>query len=216
MLLGQIVAISVASNLFYVAIVLSQPPNRDSATQINTSPRLWLSVLLSFATVAISPHTSTQTFLPNLLVMHALLFAPLIGDSTIVKPLKRFSVDVTTLYRVIQILAAAIHLRTVMTAARFLKEVTLSSSTAVHLVSVAWEVLHSHPAQSSIGWDVVWTSTSFVIWMVTSSEYPTLFSKLYSTLYLMLATPISSVGVTAPYILRSQQTPNETSQYKED
>ncbi|KAF9565375.1 hypothetical protein CPC08DRAFT_659183 [Agrocybe pediades] len=219
MLLGQIVAISVASNLFYIALILSHRAasgKEQTTSQTAASPRLWLSVLLSFATIAISPYTSTQTFLPNLLVMHALLFAPLIGISTIVHPTKSFSVDTKTLYRLIQILAAAIHLRTVFAAARALKQDSISSSTASRLISVAWDVLHSHPAQSSIGWDVVWTSISFIFWMLTSSEYPSALSKLYSVLYLTLATPISSVGVSAPYILRSLRAPDATIQDKRE
>ncbi|KAJ3502191.1 hypothetical protein NMY22_g18672 [Coprinellus aureogranulatus] len=31
-----------------------------------------------------------------------------------------------------------------------------------------WIVLHESPAQSSIGWDVVWTTASFLVWVLAT------------------------------------------------
>ena len=33
-------------------------------------------------------------------------------------------------------------------------------------VDALWSTLGSHPAQSSIGWDVIWTLGSFLAWIV--------------------------------------------------
>ncbi|KDR79029.1 hypothetical protein GALMADRAFT_63750 [Galerina marginata CBS 339.88] len=207
MLLGQIVAISVASNLFYLALVLSQPPPQEQVSKLTTGPKLWITVILSLATVAISPSTSRQTFLPNLLVMHALLFIPVIGSpsTSLGGPSARFSIDSRNLLRIVQLTAAIIHLRTVLAAVNFLKQG--EQSAAPSMVAVAWTVLHSHPAQSSIGWDVIWTTISFVIWILARPARPFQGSRNMALSYLLLATPVSSVGVTAPYVLRPLSEP---------
>ncbi|KAF8899897.1 hypothetical protein CPB84DRAFT_1847461 [Gymnopilus junonius] len=183
MLLGQIVAISVASNLFYLALILSQPPRTEAAYNLRANPRLWMSVILSLATVAFShPHLGGPT-----------------STSSEQSPIF-FSMDMRNLFRLVQIVVAGIHIRTVLAAVNFLKESSPSASS--HIVSVAWDVLYSHPAQSSIGWDVVWTTISFIIWIVVKPLHPMEGSRSTSVLYLLLATPVSSIGVTAPYVLR--------------
>lgn len=197
MLLGQIVAISVASNLFYLALVLSPeaPRAEKKSPSIKASPALWLSVLLSLASVAATPFTSKQTFLPNLLLMHALLFIPLISKNA--SP-ARFSISTKALYRIVHFAAVLIHLRTVLNAMVFLGYAKHSGPT--NPAVAAWVVLNSHPAQSSIGWDIVWTSLSFAVWKLVgakASESPSFFS----TIYLLFATPVASIGVTAPYCL---------------
>lgn len=200
MLLGQIVAISVASNLFYLALILSPKLiTKHKSYRNKASPRLWLSVLISLASVAATPFTSRQTFLPNLLLMHALLFAPLLSTTT---STKRFSIGTATLYRIIQFAALAIRLRTVLNAMVFLNYAGHSGPT--HPATAAWIILNSHPAQSSIGWDIIWTSISFILWQLTSSTS----SEFLPTMYLILATPLASVGVTAPYSLLTSKKPS--------
>ena len=88
MLLGQVVAISVAANLFYVALVLytvpaTTPTTKPSSKSPESAPlTLWLSVLASLVTVVLSPYTSPSTFLPNLLTMHTLIIIPLVFPLT--------------------------------------------------------------------------------------------------------------------------------------
>jgi len=230
MLLGQIVAISVAANLFYLACLLAESPtlkrDRHSA---KVDPKLWLSILLSLTTVALSPMTSQRTFLPNLLVMHALLFVPLFpgrvgpimdkppskeGQSTTNDEIEeeKFFFDVKYLYRIVQLASAAIHFRTAFNAIKYLQQGSFGS----HIAEAAWKVLHSHPAQSSIGWDVVWTSISFAVWMATRPAHPSHPSKYLTTSYLLIATPIASIGVTAPYILQTEGDPPELIIIKEE
>ncbi|KAF9533760.1 hypothetical protein CPB83DRAFT_782282 [Crepidotus variabilis] len=200
MLLGQIVAISVASNMFYLAILLSQRPDvRSSASPRTVGLRIWLSVLLSLATIAASPYTSRQIFLYNLLAMHALLFVPLFPF----KSSRSLWIDIKTLYNIVYIASLAIHFKTSLVAFRSL----ILSHTSFQTLSLevalsAWNVLFSNPAQSSIGWDVIWTSISFITWILlrpASSGQPL---KYLSVPYLVAVTPLASVGVTAPYILQ--------------
>ncbi|KAF8167293.1 hypothetical protein B0H34DRAFT_9990 [Crassisporium funariophilum] len=212
MLLGQIVAISVASNLFYLAILLSESasppsPKTDLPSKVSVGPRLTLCVVLSLATVALSPSTSEKTFLPNLLVMHVLLFIPLIPYTSSSASFNssspsRFSISSHTLYRIIHIASAAIHVRTVIAGVEALSRSSATGNSALSMFAAAIKVLHSHPAQSSIGWDVIWTSVSFIAWMTARPVHPSEPSRYISVGYLMLATPAASIGVTAPYILQ--------------
>jgi hypothetical protein len=211
MLLGQIVAISVASNLFYLALVLSERSlsSRNKLSLKKTvSARLVVSVLLSLVTVALSPFTSPKTFLPNLLVMHVLLFVPLISIATTSSSSETsFSVNLNTLYRVIHLACAGIHIRTVIAAVGSLQ----TSSKSADIFKDAWKILYSHPAQSSIGWDVIWTSLSFIAWILLRpprgyNDGLGMLNKYYYgiAMYLMLATPVASIAVTAPYALQSR------------
>lgn len=210
MLLGQIVAISVASNLFYLALILSDssavPSRRNLSLKKTVSVRLVVSVLLSLVTVALSPFTSLMTFLPNLLLMHALLFVPLISittsSSSETSPAP-FSVDLNTLYRIVHFACAGIHTRTVVAAIGSLQ----TSSKSSDIFKEAWTTLYSHPAQSSIGWDVIWTSFSFIAWILLRPRYDGsgMLNKFDGiVVYLMLATPVASIGVTATYALESR------------
>ncbi|KAF8816691.1 hypothetical protein BYT27DRAFT_7237833 [Phlegmacium glaucopus] len=216
MLLGQIVAISVASNLFYLALILSQPSVSSRNLSIKkANSTLVISVLLSLATVALSPFTSPKTFLPNLLVMHALLFIPLISlpSSPEVSSTSRFSVDLKTLYRIIHLACVGIHVRTIIAAIGSLNaSSSRQTSISLDILNEVWTVLHSHPAQSSIGWDIIWTSFSFIVWILlrprslvndNSSDART--DKYGLLNYLILATPVASIAVTAPYALRPRE-----------
>lgn len=212
MLLGQIVAISVASNLFYLALVLSEPSvssRRNLSLKKTVSVRLVVSVLLSLSTVALSPFTSPKTFLPNLLVMHVLLFVPLISITTSSSPETSpasFSVNLNTLYRIIHLACAGIHIRTVIAAIGSLQ----ASSKSPDIFKEALTILYSHPAQSSIGWDIIWTSFSFIAWILLRprcyNDGSGMLNEYYGiAMYLMLATPVASIAVTAPYALQPRE-----------
>jgi len=203
MLLGQLVAISVASSLFYLALILSRTPPKPSkaGTYISMAPPiLYISVLLSLVTVGISPFTSERTFLPNLLLMHALLLVPFVsfrgqkahdGHSNL-------SIRTSTLYSLTTILAIALRVRTCTV---FMLSLPTHAQSPKGMAISAWEVLHSHPAQSSIGWDVIWTSISFTVWIAARKVEKFSVSVFTNILALLVACSLGSVGVTAPYIL---------------
>ncbi|KAJ7703804.1 hypothetical protein B0H16DRAFT_1747848 [Mycena metata] len=189
MLLGQFVAISIASNLFYLALVLApHPPSPSSSHGMSSLPApvaLWLPILLSFGTIATSPFTSERSFLPNLLLMHTLIILPLL-----------------TLYVVVFGAALVLHVCATGQAAGD-PPVSIRN-----LALKAWNVLHSHPAQSSIGWDVIWTSISFVVWLILHPELqprvlpssPTIKGRFLTAMYLVMVTPLLLVGVLAPHV----------------
>ncbi|KAJ7026101.1 hypothetical protein C8F04DRAFT_120728 [Mycena alexandri] len=211
MLLGQLVAISVASNLFYLALVLApRPPSPSSnhgLSSLQAPVALWLPVLLSLGTVATSPFTSERSFLPNLLLMHSLIVLPLLAPDRLF-PLGQastqtksyFGISLKTLYILVFGAALALHTRATGQA---LGDPAVS---VTDFTLKAWNVLHSHPAQSSIGWDVIWTSISFVVWLVLQPE---LQGRLLTATYLLLATPLVSVGVLAPHVLRPRENERE-------
>jgi len=204
MLLGQVVAISVASNLFYLAIILSRTPSqpRGRPSPSMASPTLWISVLFSLITVGLTPFTSQHTFLPNLLVMHTLLLVPLLPfPNQKADGHPGLSIRTSTLYALVTVLAIASRTRT--TAVALLSLPTQSQSLR-GLASSAWDVLHSHPAQSSIGWDVIWTTISFTFWILARKAYVPSFSS--APIY--LASFLASVGITAPYLLRQETKSN--------
>ncbi|KAJ7661245.1 hypothetical protein B0H17DRAFT_1094345 [Mycena rosella] len=207
MLLGQLVAISVASNLFYLSLVLAAPPPPSSRLSgLRAPPALWIPVLISLGAVASSPFTDQRTFLPNLLLMHSLIVVPLLVPDTLFWK-SRFSMGTPTLYVGVFVAALAMHTRATSHA---LGDPAVS---APEFARNAWRVLHSHPAQASISWDVIWTSISFVVWLVLQPGQKAQGRglRLLTASYLLLATPLVSVGVLAPHVLRPREDESEKS-----
>lgn len=172
MLLGQVVAISVASNLFYYTVATATAPTPSSpksSAAIQPTRHaplvLWLSVSLSLATVVYSPNTSDSTFLSNLLIMHALLVLPLIISPSLKNG---WSIKLDTLYKVIAAASLVLHVKAGVTAVLFLPS---GQRTPGAVVGALIDTLYYHPAQSSIGWDVVWTTMSAVVWNAYASGH---------------------------------------------
>lgn len=193
MLLGQVVAISVASNLFYLALIIStsHPPNstKRRRSPLFAPPALWMSILISHCAVIASPFTSDRTFLPNLLVMHALLIIPLLL-STPTETNTRPSMSIRSLYLTAALLSLGTRARTTLSLESLLNPTSF--------IQLAWSTLHSHPAQASIGWDVIYTTVSFVAWIACTSPKGIPFATL-STI------PLVSAGPTASYILARKE-----------
>jgi hypothetical protein len=142
--------------------------------------------------------------------MHVLLFVPLISkipSSPEMPSPTSFSINLKTVYRIIHIACAGIHVRTVIAAIASLQpssSLQTPNLQAPDMFKEVWTILYSHPAQSSIGWDIIWTSLSFIAWILLrprSSVNRDL--GIYGiAMYLMLATPVASIAVTAPYALQ--------------
>lgn len=176
MFLGQVVAISVASNLFYIALSLSpSPPVKNLAFH----PVVWLSVLISLLAVGCTPFTTDYTFLPNLLLMHILAMVPLVCGNL---KGKGFAMSARMLHTCIFFISLCFHISNAL---------PLFSTFDQPSTDTLWNTLFSHPAQSSIGWDVIWTSASFVVWSITSNHTHGIVSLL---------TPFFSVGVSASVV----------------
>ncbi|KAF8330443.1 uncharacterized protein EI90DRAFT_2922474 [Cantharellus anzutake] len=167
MFLGQVVAISVASNLFFIAIrlAMSEPsssPTRRLGQPLCASPWVWIPIFVSLATIWRTPAVAgTSEFLPNLLVMHVLLFAPFIPPSIVPFEIPG-RISSTWLYAILGSASLVIRART-------LREI-MSLPTDDSVIARLWETLHSHPAQSSIGWDVIWTTISFILYFTLFAD----------------------------------------------
>ncbi|CAE6341821.1 unnamed protein product [Rhizoctonia solani] len=165
MLLGQLVAISVATNIFFAAVILyddlpserkskSRPPSRT--TQVPAG--VYLPIFLSHLTILLSPSVAQpdcKWFLPNLLTMHLLIVLPLFNVRYRPVTENRSSLSLGTFYIVLAALAFIPRAQTYLS----LPYQDLSS-----LVPQLLETLYSHPAQGSIGFDVVWTTASFTLY----------------------------------------------------
>ena len=185
MLLGQVVAVSFSQTLFCAALALS-PKGRTpakspqgqtlalppvSATPARPSWLLCGCTLTSLATVALTPLLfDTPYFLPNLLLMHALLVLPLLPPFA---KSRSGPISYSTLYLSFALISLLLRLSTYSS---LLSLSSLSSSpssqilaTLAALPSRVVFTLFEHPAQSSIGFDVVFASASFVIWMLVDS-----------------------------------------------
>jgi len=207
MLLGQLVAISVASNLFYIAILMVawKPRPKDV---LHASPWVWLPIFLSLGTIWRSPVVAgTDQFLPNLLMMHFLLIIPLLPhpQATSANPITSWGISSTWLYAIVGSASLVIRLRTLREYWAFSCPANVTSCITL-VIPRLWETLHSHPAQSSIGWDVVWTSISFVLYSALHSgtyrkapsrEPPTWENRMKSLVIDGMGSMLTSVGVVA-------------------
>ncbi|KAF8066485.1 hypothetical protein FPV67DRAFT_1495003 [Lyophyllum atratum] len=225
MLLGQLVAISVASNLFYLAFLLAPAStssvghSKKSKTKPKraalASPTLYIPVFLSLATIGYSPYTSVAsgTFLPNLLLMHTLSVVPLIVPPLSISLLP--SVPISTLAALVSVTSMLLHSRATLLAFLSLNHGTLASflndvadvGKWRSFIDVAWMTLQDHhPAQSSIGWDVVWTTVSLAAWSLLSGsgEDDKGTNGATSRAFMALATPMLSAGAVAPWVLSGE------------
>lgn len=177
-------AISVASNLFFAAVILHRPssssreqdpklappkpkpvPKGASAAKQTLVPsRVYVPILLSHLTILISPTVAapdSRWFLPNLLIMHLLLVVPLL-NLTAPSVRTKSSIPAHTFYFLLAALALVPRAQTYLS----LSKLSLSGP---GLPEGLWSTLHEHPAQSSIGYDIVWTTISFAIYCATRS-----------------------------------------------
>ncbi len=167
MLLGQVVAISVAMNLFYVALslfVVTQTKSQVNAASKRPVPLiLWFSTIASLLTIVYSPYTTPSTFLPNLLTMHAFIVLPLIF------PLGQSGqlFDTSAIYTTVIFASVALHLGTTLSTFITLAE---HERTAGDFAGRAIDTFFEHPAQTSISWDVICTFVFTAIWEMWASR----------------------------------------------
>ncbi|KAI3614298.1 alpha--mannosyltransferase alg11p [Moniliophthora roreri] len=195
MVLGQFVAITVATNLFYLALILAGWQFGAAKRTYDAPPVLWVSVLLSMITVANSPYTDTESFLPNLLIMHAFIIIPLFFIERHGHYASKFSMPYQALYIVLYVIGFVLRIKTTLVGIRSVSDEGSLWENFIPFIKSILAVLHSHPAQASIGWDVIWTSLSFVIW--TCLNEPSIIAPI--------GTAIASAGVVAPWMAASTE-----------
>lgn len=176
MLLGQLVAVSVAQSLFFAAIVSAAAMHAANVHPVQkvkseTTYGTLAVILLATASSAFVPHTvGTWRFLPNLLAMHALILLPFVP--AVAKYDKPTSPRMSRLYLNFALISMRFQVPVAMQLLTGGKPVSLQlvldRLPAFYLS--AWKVLNSHPAQASISWDVLFSTVSALAYLVWSSR----------------------------------------------
>ena len=94
----------------------------------------------------------------------------------------------------------------IRTSAIALLALPVPSRTVQGFITSAIDTLYSHPAQLSIGWDVIWTSVSFVVWMgiKPSREGVPASNIAVKAPFAIAAASLASLAVATPWVLRER------------
>jgi len=174
MVLGQIVAISFATNLFFLAVILSPPPPpAPQSTRVHQDKSLgpWLiSLVTVIATVVATYLLGTQhywyapEFLTLILIPHAvLLILPL---ARVFPPSDNFRHDNAE---------SAKGNYTYLWVITIVSGVLLTLKTTYQTYNYngfegIWLALYENAAVSSVGWDVIFCWISWVVWLKTQGQ----------------------------------------------
>lgn len=169
MLLGQLVAISVALSLFLTALSLRPRSPAGMAKTRSAPPSLYLPLFAAMSTVYFVPSTiGKPNFLSNLLMMHGLLVIPLLplssGSSEETKKRRPFDISFPTLYVLLIAIAAFLHGSNTL-------QVIRSLPAGTSLATCLYNQVFKHPAQSSISLDVVWVAITLGCWWLMTGSF---------------------------------------------
>lgn len=188
MLLGQIVAISFAQNLFFATILVSQRSStkakrkdkdeEDSDTA--WSPPIYLEVLPTVislvSTVMVPTVAHTKYFMAILLVPHLLLFVPATlrpsrdtkaTRSRVQGGEKRTPRRYTTFFQIFTAVCLVIQAHST-----YLALESLGTSSCSSLVQSLLNAIYEHPAVSSVSWDVIYCTVSAMAWVIVNGGSP--------------------------------------------
>lgn len=175
MLLGQVVAISFAANLSFLAFTVynvtspskNAKPGAAKASQPDmliappsSSPFWWPFILgANISIVSYIPDLfGHSSFLPVLMVPHILAFAPLLLNSLLP----------------IHVPAALVHESPMLSKVGAVAILLFFTTTKVYSeggdLGLILSTLHQHPAVSSVGWDVICCWASFAAWHFLGQE----------------------------------------------
>ncbi|GAA5982216.1 hypothetical protein JCM10908_004788 [Rhodotorula pacifica] len=178
MLLGQLVAVSVAQSLFFAAVVSTAAWHASNGTLVaihktnsQTTYGVLLAILLATASVVFVPQTVGEWgFLPNLLAMHVAVLLPFLP--ALAKYDKPTSPRLSRLYLNFAFIAMRFQIPVSMDLLLQGKplSVDLILDRLPQFYLSQWRVLTSHPAQASISWDVIFTTVSALAYLVWSSR----------------------------------------------
>ncbi|KAJ5678525.1 uncharacterized protein N7477_004158 [Penicillium maclennaniae] len=191
MLLGQIVAISFAQNLFFATILVSKEPTpakqdeeKEPSEGFSWSPPLYseiLPVAISLlSTVAVPMVAHTKYFMATLLIPHLLLFVPAIlrpsrseKNRVATKTRSRAQdADNTTRRYIVffQLLAAICVLLQAHSTLQVLEHAEAGEYRT--LTRVLFAAIYEHPAVSSVSWDVIFCTVTAMAWFSVNGGDP--------------------------------------------
>lgn len=196
MLIGQVVAISFASSLFF-AVLLAYAPIRNKEPSSRLLKTLTLTSVGGILTVVLSPFVAdTDAFMVNLLIMHILLIFPLVY----VESSSTLSAKSASLYAIILYSLAAGANLSIYANQWFQCLDTLApfgQHTWYQIYHTALTTFFGHPAQSSVSSDIVCMQFISVAWMFTASKRD--YQQVPSWVWILMAmTPFFSASFTLP------------------
>lgn len=178
MLLGQVVAISFASNLFFLAVLLydvadspsgredgkgdkkDEHGERNGEAMKTASPAtavFWYPTIFGFTVgwaLEVPNQFGSPRFMPMLLGPHLLAFAPLLLNAVLRADVPARLLNPPSWY----------------VRAGFMIALLVTATSRVVSAGGSWELvkatLYEHPAVSSVGWDVICCWVSFAAWAV--------------------------------------------------
>lgn len=183
MVLGQLVAISVAIALFITAMYTHEPTSvRPKAGIV-----LWFCLLDALLTMIVMPmFASTENFMPALLSIHLAVIVPLLFVPRSGKALLGMSWKI--LIPILVVLAGAVAM---VNTSEVLRVISSGESIAEYLLENA----ASHPANSSVSFDVVWCVIAFVSWYLLKGSTTSALLKCGVMVAGAIAVLIYHVGV---------------------
>lgn len=183
MILGQLVAISVAIALFITAMYTHEPTTVRPKAGIT----LWSSLLTALLTMVVMPtFASTDKFMPALLSIHLAVIVPLLFVPRSGKALLAMSWKI--LVPTLVILAGVV-------AGVNTKEVLSILSKRENIAEYLLENAASHPANSSVSFDVVWCAIAFGSWYLLKGSTTSAILKSGALVAAGIAILIYHVGI---------------------
>lgn len=182
MLLGQIVAISFAQNLFFATVLVSQrsstkfrKENKDYYLDAAWVPPIYIEVLPTaislLSTVMVPSVAHTNYFMAMLLIPHLLLFVPAtLLPSRGAATQGRGKETIRRYITFFQILTASSILIQGHLTYSVLKN--LGTSSYSRLVQSLLNTIYEHPAVSSVSWDVIYCTVSAMAWVFVNGGSP--------------------------------------------
>ena len=210
MIVAQVVAVSTASSLFFLALSLKTAnpkpikakKNDDEINSVlfsadieaEVSGQAIVPVLLALFTISTCPAPTSPDFLPNVLTLHVLLLIPVLPLPFQTSHPRWLRMPTVTVYFAITALSLALRIQSTLAAAASLPEIGI-----LEFAKAAFHCLQTHPAMATFGWDTVYTTLGFLIWAIYGDG--TAKPKFQSLIPTVTATAALGISFSAPMAL---------------
>jgi len=177
MIIAQMVSVSTASSLFFLALSLrpTEPkpiPSKKNDDDINSvlsaseteaevSVQAILPALLGLFTISICPAPASPEFHPTILALCSLLLIPVLPPPFQTNWPQFLNLPTISVYFAVTALSLVLRIQSTLAAAFSLSKIGI-----LEFGIAAFEILGSHPAMAAVGWDTVWTTLVFLIWSI--------------------------------------------------
>ncbi|KAG0768667.1 hypothetical protein G6F33_002520 [Rhizopus arrhizus] len=198
LLLGELVGISCASSLFF-AVMLSHPPLRKRVPS-KLLITLALSVITGLISVMVSPNIAvySKRLILNLLTIHIILYLPLLFDFSESSEFTVYNGTPKVVALIYSLTAGANISIYLQEWAKCLLTLDQSKCMLCDIYSTLFTTFFEHPAQTTIGSDVIFVNMAGIAWMWSHSQLVWKKHIPNWAWLCMFTTPILSASVTLP------------------